>query len=241
MEREEKTTAQEESQRYCDEIVATRLLKEKLEAELSRVEAIKSEAREEGKKTASVDIDSRLEAAREEGRKEVKSMFDPLIAEFNVHVRMHRDLTFLGKGYLEYLAEAWEAQVEIRKAEHGTEEIDEGALIKEYLKGNEPSDLSAAKAIYCKGSPSKKGKEIITGPSGAVPPVHVPTQTASRPILDPFKQHIGYDLESPGLGVHVWSPIPEGETPLTAENQPEYGGQFFCFNIPSVSLKAVAI
>ena len=150
-------------------------------------------------------------------------MFDPLIAEFNARVLMHRDLTFLGEGYLESLADAWEALIEIRKAEHGTEEIDEGALIKEYLKGNEPSDLSVAKAIYCKGSPSKKGKEVITGPSRVVPPAHVPTQLANRLILDPFEQHISYDPEDPGLGVHILSPIPEGEIPLTVENPPKPG------------------
>ena len=106
-EREEKTAAQEESQRYCDEIVATRLLKEQLEGELSRVKMLKSEASEEGKKMALTDIDSRLEAAREEGRGEIKNAFDQLIAEFNARVLMHRVLTFLGDGYLESLFEAW--------------------------------------------------------------------------------------------------------------------------------------
>lgn len=212
-EQEEKTAAQEESQRYCDEIVATRLLKAKLEGGLSKVEALKNEAREEGKKIASAEIDSHLEAAKEEGREEIKTMFDPLIDEFNVRVLMHRDLTFLGECYLESLAEARKTLIEIKKAEHGIEEVDEGALIKEFLKGNEPSDLSAAKVIYCKGSPSIKGKEVIAGSSGIESPTRVPTQPASRPILDHFEQHIGYDPEDHGLGVHVLSPIPEGETP----------------------------
>lgn len=61
----------------------------------------------------------------------------------------------------------------------------------------------------------------------------------SRPILDPFERHIGYDSEALGLGVHALSPIPEGETPLTAEIQSEPDRQFFCINIPSVSLEAV--
>ena len=200
---------------------------------------LKSEAREEGNKMALTDIDSRLEAAREEGREEIKTAFDPLIAEFNARVLMHRDLTFLGDGYLESLLEAWETLIQIRKAERGVEEVDEGALIKEFLKGNEPSDLSAAKALYCKGSPSRKGKEVIAGPCGVEPPVHVPTQPANRPILDPFERHIGYDPEAPSLGVHVFSPIPEGETLLTAEIQPESGRQLFCINIPIVSLEAV--
>ena len=144
---------------------------------------------------------------------------------------MHRDLTFLGEGYLESLAEAWEALIEIRKAEHGTKEIDGGALIKEFLKGNEPSDLSMAKAIYCKGSPSTKGKEVISSLSGIESPARVPTQPAGRSILDPIEQHIGYDPEDPGLGVHVLSPIPEGETPPTAESRLEPGQQLFFFNI----------
>ena len=49
---------------------------------------------------------TRLEVAKDAGREEVKSMFDPLIAEFNARVLMHRDLTFLDEGYLESLAEA---------------------------------------------------------------------------------------------------------------------------------------
>lgn len=105
-EKEEKTAVQEESQRYYNEIVATRLLKAKLEDELSKVEMLKNEAREDGKKIASAEVDSLLEVAKEAGREEVKSMFDPLIAEFNGRVFMHRDLTFLGEGYLESLAEA---------------------------------------------------------------------------------------------------------------------------------------
>lgn len=137
---------------------------------------LKSEAREEGKKMALTDIDSRLEAAREEGREEIKTAFDPLIVEFNARVLMHRDLTFLDDGYLESLLEAWETLIQIRKAKRGVEEVDEGALIKEFLKENEPSDLSAAKALYCKGSPSRKGKEVVAGPSGVEPRVHVPTQ-----------------------------------------------------------------
>ena len=55
---------------------------------------------------ASAEINSRLEAAKEEGREEIKTMFDPLIAEFNARVLMHRDLTFLDERYLESLAEA---------------------------------------------------------------------------------------------------------------------------------------
>ena len=112
------------------------------------------------KKIASAEVDSRLEVAKEEGREEVKSMFDPLIAEYNAPVLMHRDLTFLGESYLESLAEAWETLIEIKKVEHGIEEVNEEALIKEFLKENEPSDLSAAKAIYGKGSPSTKGKKL---------------------------------------------------------------------------------
>lgn len=96
-------------------------------------------------------------------------------------------------------------------------------MIKEFLKRNEPLDLSAAKTLYCKGSPSTKGKEVIAGPSGIESQAHAPTQPADRPILDPFEQHVGYDPEDPSLGVHILSPIPEGETPLTAESQPEPG------------------
>ena len=134
-ERKEKVAAQVEAQHYCDEIVATRLLKGKLEDDLSKVEALRNEAREEGKRAATVDIDSRLEAAREEGREEIKTEFDPLIAEFNARVLMHRDLTFLGDGYLESLAEAWETLIQIRKVESGADEVDEEALIKEFLRG----------------------------------------------------------------------------------------------------------
>lgn len=212
-EKKEKMAAQVEAQHYCDEIVATRLLKEKLEDDLSKVEALRNEAREEGKRAATVDIDSRLKAAREEGREEIKTEFVPLIAEFNARVLMHRDLTFLGDGYLESLAEALETLIQIRKAESGVEEVDEEALVKEFLRRKEPSDLSAAKALYSKGSPSRKGKEVATDPFGVVPTVHVPTQSASRSILDPFEQHVGYDPDAPGLGIHVLSPIPEGGTP----------------------------
>ena len=81
-------------------------------------------------------------------------------------------------------------------------------MIKEFLKGNEPLDLLAAKALYCKGSPSMKGKKVTAGPSGIESPAHVPTQPVGRQILDPFEQHIGYDPEDPDLGVHVLSPIP---------------------------------
>ena len=83
-----------------------RLLKAKLDNELSKVGMLKDEAHEEGKKITSVEIDSRLETAAEAGREEIKCLFDPLIAEYNARVLMHRDLTFLGEGYLESLAEA---------------------------------------------------------------------------------------------------------------------------------------
>ena len=95
--------------------------------------------------------------------------------------------------------------------------------MKEFLRGKEPSDLSAAKALYCKGSSSSKGKDVIAGPSGIESQAHMPTRPAERPILDPFEQHIGYDPEDPGLGVRILSPIPKGETPRTAESQPEPG------------------
>ena len=102
--------------------------------------------------------------------------------------------------------------------ELGTKEVDKDALIKEFLKGNESSNLSAEKALYCKGFPSTKRKEVIAGPSGIESQAHVPTQSVDRPILDPFEQYIGYDPEAPSLGVHLLSPIPEGKTPLTAES-----------------------
>ena len=66
--KEEKTVAQEESQWYCDEIVATRLLKAKLDEELSKVEAPKYVAHEEGKRMALSEIDSRIVAVTEAGR-----------------------------------------------------------------------------------------------------------------------------------------------------------------------------
>ena len=109
---------------------------------------MKDESREEGKRIASAEIDSRLEVATEAGREEVKCMFDPFIAEYNAHVLMHRDLTFLGEGYLESLAEAWKSLIKFRKVELGTEEVDEDTLVKEFLRGNKPSDLSTAMALF---------------------------------------------------------------------------------------------
>lgn len=67
---------------------------------------LKDKAREEGKKITSAEIDSRLEAAKEAAREEVKCMFYPLIAEFNARILVHRDLTFLGEAYLESLVKA---------------------------------------------------------------------------------------------------------------------------------------
>ena len=132
-------------------------------------------------------------------------MFDPLIAEYNARVLMHRDLTFVGEGYLESLAEAWDTLIKIKKVELGVEEIDEDALVKEFLRGNEPSDLSTAKALYSRDSPLSKEKDAIAGPSETESSVPPSTLSSSRPPLDPFEQHIGYDPEDLELNIHVVS------------------------------------
>lgn len=186
-EKEEKTIAQEKLQRYCDQIVVTRLLKTKLDEKLSNAEALKNEAREEGKRIALTKVDSHLKAATEAGREETKCIFDLFVAEYNARVLRHRDLTFLDEGYLESLVEACDTLIKIKKVESGTEEIDEEALVKEFLQENEPSDLSAAKALYSKDDSSSKGRNDTTSPSGTESPVPPSIQPTGRPSLDPFE------------------------------------------------------
>lgn len=78
---------------------------------------LKNEAREEGKRIASTEFESRLKEATEASKEEIKCFFDPLIAEYNARVIMHQDLIFLGEGYIESLTEAWETLTKIRKVE----------------------------------------------------------------------------------------------------------------------------
>nr|ABB55296.1 hypothetical protein 11.t00005 [Allium cepa] len=154
----------------------------KLDEELSKAEMLKDEAREKGKRIAFMEIDSHLETAAEARREGIKCMFGPLIAEYDARV------------------------------ESSAEEVDKEALLKEFLRGNEPSDLSIAKALYSKDSSPLKGKNDIASPSGAESSVPPPTLPTDGQSLDPSEQHIGYDPKDPGLVIHVLSPIPKDET-----------------------------
>ena len=68
---------------------------------------------------------------------------------------------FLGEGYLESLAEAWEYIVETKKKALGKADLDEEKLVRGILHEDEPLDLVVARLRYLDIlAPSRRGKNI---------------------------------------------------------------------------------
>ena len=143
-EKEEKTAAQLESQKYCDEMLAVRIQKEELDKEIAHLEEIK-------------------EQARIMGQNEIKVKVDPLFTAHNAQLLIHRDLTFMKDDYLESLLDAWNQVLNIKETEFGTDNVNEEVLISQILRGREADNLAIAKGLYA----AEPTHNTEVGPSGS--------------------------------------------------------------------------
>ena len=211
-EKEEKITAQLESQKYCDEMLAVRIQKEELDKEINRLEEIK-------------------EQARTEGQNEIKEKVDPLFAAHNAQFLIHRNLSFMKDDYLESLLDAWDQVLNIKEAELGADNVNEEALICEILRDREADDLAIAKALYA----AEPTQDAEAGPSGTKSVEPSETLLLEQPSGDADTTRVEeYSPDDPPIikdttqvskaaVILQLSPVLEGETPSLSEIHTETG------------------